>query len=240
MHDAQVKEKLQVGDSQISPRKNKTDIFSPRSPIYRPPLSSRRNNNNVPSGSGNGAGFILPQAQYIGSLQQQHLQHNNASLYSPRSRTHYQSALQAQQAASLLSPRQRAHRTSSKDHPSSNAHSKQKQPAAHAASAAGRPAIPVLRLQLQQPQAQLFSPRQYHKPAPLGGLSPRAAPHLHGAAASHHAQAQHGGALTWRGPTTSTNLSQGHRQHQQQQQQQQPPAQSAQTSPATASASRSD
>lgn len=161
-------------------------------------------------------GLILPQAPYLGGLQQQHLQHNTVSLYSPRSKALVHTAVQGQTPASALSPRQ-TRRTSSKEHSSSSKEassttlpSNLTNSAAHAASAAGRPVVPPLRLpqtqQQQQQQSQLYSPRRYVKPAPLDGLSPRAALHYHHNNSEHssHAHAQTvGGSLTWRGPLSS-------------------------------------
>ena len=214
-HCLQVKEKLQAHDNS-SATKSKTDIFSPRSPVYRTPLSSRRNNGNLPVGSGNAPGLILPQARFMGSLQQQHLQRNGISLYSPRSKGNLRAGLHGQTPASGTSPRQ-AHRSPSKDCTGSNLHSNMSsmsQPAAHAASAASRPAIPHLRLQQQQPQ--LFSPRLYIKPAPLEGLSARAAPQHTAEYGSHVQQGQQGGgSLTWRGQPPSSHHAGSHQQLQQ-------------------------
>ena len=187
---------------------SKADIFSPRSPVYRTPLTSRRNNNNLPAGQQKVPGLILPQAPYMGSLQQQHLQHNGVSLYTPRSKASMQTALQGQAPASALSPRH-TRRTVSKDHSTSNKGLMGTTPsnfanqANHAASAASRPVVPPLRHQTQQQQSQLYSPRRYPVPAPLEGLSPRAALHCHhtGEARSHAQPA--GGSSTWRGPLNS-------------------------------------
>ena len=175
--------------------------------MYRAPLSSRRHNGNLPLGSGSATGFILPQAPYMGSLQQQHLQRNGVSLYSPRSKGSLVTALHGQTPASSISPR-RTHRSPSKDYAGGNMHSNISQPAAHAASAAGRPAMPQLRL--PQQQSQLFSPRQYIKPAPLEGMSARAAPQ-HSTEHGSHAQ-QSAASLTWRAPaaTSQTTGSQHH------------------------------
>ena len=121
-------------------------------------------------------------------------------------------ALQRQAPASALSPRQ-ARRAIRKDDsnlskglkdtaPASNL----TKPAAHAAPAAGRPAVPPLRHQTSQQQSQLYSPRRYVVPAPLEGLSPRAALHCHhtGRAGSHAQPA--GNACTWRGPLNSPRV----------------------------------
>ena len=181
--------------------------------MYRTPLSSRRNNgNNLPADQQKVPGLILPQAPYLGSLQQQHLQHNGVSLYSPRGKASVHTALQRQAPASALSPRQ-ARRAICKDDsnpskglkdtaPASNL----TKPAAHAAPAAGRPAVPPLRHQTSQQQSQLYSPRRYVVPAPLEGLSPRAALHCHhtGRAGSHAQPA--GNASTWRGPLNSPRV----------------------------------
>lgn len=231
---AQVKDRLQAQESPAT--KSKTDIFSPRSPVYRSPLSSRRHNGNLPAGQPSVPNLILPQAAHLGGLQQQHLQHNKVSLYSPRSRPPAQAALQVQAPASALSPRQarhnssKDHTSSSKDHSSTTPPSNLTNAAAHAASAAGRPVVPPLWLhQTSQQQSQLYSPRKYVKPAPLDGLSPRAALHQH-----HHHPVDHGshaqpvsGSLTWRGPLSSP--------HSQQLKQQQ----SLQSSPSIMSVSRS-
>jgi len=214
-HCLQVREKLQAHDNS-SATKSKTDIFSPRSPVYRTPLSSRRNNGNLPVGSGNAPGLILPQARFMGSLQQQHLQRNGISLYSPRSKGNLHAGLHGQMPASGSSPRQ-AHRSPSKDYAGSSLHSNMSnmsQLAAHAASAASKPAIPHLRLQQQQPQ--LFSPRLYIKPAPLEGMSARAAPQHSSDYGSHAQQGQQGsGSLTWRGQPSSSHHAGSHQQLQQ-------------------------
>ena len=220
----QVKERLLAKESGSSVNKFKTDIFSPRSPVYRAPLSSRRNNGNLAVGAGNATGFILPQAAYIDSLQQQHLQRNDVSLYSPRSKGGLHTALRGQVPASGISPR-RTQRSPSKDHAGSSVHSNLSQPATHAAAAASRPAVPQLRL--QQQHSQLFSPRQYIKPAPLEALTARAPPHHSNEHASHAQQAVTG-SYTWRGQPASSHHAAAH-------QQQQP----LQTSPTTSLASRS-
>ena len=214
---AQVKDRLQAQDQQGPAIKSKTEIFSPRSPVYRTPLSSRRHNGNLLAGQQKVPGLILPQAPYLGGLQQQHLQHNAVSLYSPQSKASAHTAVQGQSPASALSPRQ-TRRTSSKEHngsikdtSSTTLPSNLTKAAAHAASAAGRPVVPPLRLhqttqQQQQQQSQLYSPRRYVKPAPLDGLSPRAALHYHHNNSEHssHAHAPPvGGSLTWRGPLSS-------------------------------------
>lgn len=198
--------------------------------MYRTPLTSRRNNgNNLPAGQQKAPGLILPQAPYLGSLQQQHLQHNGVSLYSPRGKPSVHAALQGQAPASALSPRQ-ARRTISKDH---NPPSNLAKTVAHAAPAAGRPAIPPLRQTAQQ-QSQLYSPRRYAVPAPLEGLSPRAALHCHhsGGGGSHAQPA--GGSSTWRGPPNSPRV-----QHAAAHSQQLSKHQSLQSSPSILPASRS-
>ncbi|KAL3143162.1 hypothetical protein ABBQ38_002022 [Trebouxia sp. C0009 RCD-2024] len=189
-------------DQQGTVTKSKTDIFSPRSPVYRTPLTSRRNNGNLPAGQQKVPGLILPQAPYLGSLQQQHLQRNGVSLYSPRSKQSAQAALQGPAAVSTLSPRQ-TRRTASKDHSKGPALNIFTNPEGHAAPAAGRPVMAPLRHQTSQQQSQLYSPRRYVVPAPLEALSPRAALHCHhtGQAGSHAQPA--GGSSTWRGPLTS-------------------------------------
>ena len=184
--------------------------------MYRTPLSSRRQNGHLPAAQSNVSGLILPQAPFLGGLQQQHLQRNGVSLYSPRSKASAHSALQGQPAAPALSPRQapapalsprQARRTASKDHSSITPPSNLTALSTHAAPAANRPVVPPLRLHQasqQQQQSQLYSPRRYVKPAPLDGLIPRAALHYHHSEHSRHAHAQPGTAsLTWRGPLSS-------------------------------------
>ena len=203
---AQVRDRKEAQDQQGTVSKSKTDIFSPRSPIYRAPLTSRRNNGNLPGGQQKVPGLILPQPPYLGSLQQQHLQRNGVSLYSPRSKPSAHAALQGQAPASTLSPRP-TRRTASKvhnqGHNGTNALSNFTNTGGHAASVAGRPAVPPLRHQTSQQQSQLYSPRRYVVPAPLEAFSPRAALHCHyiGQAGSHAQPA--GGSSTWRGPLTS-------------------------------------
>ena len=211
--------------------------------MYRTPLTSRRNNgNNLPAGQQKVPGLILPQAPYhLGSLQQQHLQHNGVSLYSPRGKPSvHTAALQGQAPASARSPRQ-ARRMVSKDHnnPSkglmgTSPPSNLANPVAHAAPAAGRPALPALRHETSQQQSQLYSPRRYAVPAPLEGLSPRAALHWHhtGGAGSHAQPA--GGSSTWRGPLDSPRV-----QHAAAHSQQLSKHQSLQSSPSILPASRS-
>lgn len=239
---AQVRDRKETQDQQGTAIKSKTDIFSPRSPVYRTPLTSRRNNgNNLPAGQQKVPGLILPQAPYhLGNLQQQHLQHNGVSLYSPRGKASVHTAVQGQAPASALSARQ-ARRMVSKDHsnpskglmgtspPSNLAKS-----LAHAAPAAGRPAVPPLTHQTSQQQSQLYSPRRYAVPAPLEGLSPRAALHCHhtGGAGSHAQPA--GGSSTWRGPLNSPRV-----QHAPAPNQQLSKHQSLQSSPSILPASRS-
>ena len=206
---------MEAQDQPSTATKSKTDIFSPRSPVYRTPLTSRRSNgNNLPANQQRVPGLILPQAPYLGSLQQQHLQRNGVSLYSPRGKASMHTALQGQFPASAFSPRQ-ARRTVSKDHNNLNKGlngtappSNLTKPVAHAAAAAGRPAVAPLRHQTSQQQSQLYSPRRYVVPAPLEGLSPRAALHCHhtGGAGSHAQPAS--GSSTWRGPLNSHRVSQ--------------------------------
>ena len=207
----QVQEGSQAQDNHSLGSRSKTDIFRSKESLYRAPLSSRRNNGNLPVGKGGTPGFILPQPPYMGSLQQQHLQRSGVSLYSPRSKHIVESALHGQPPLSGVSPR-RSYGSPNRDHPGSNPHSNLSQPAGHAVSAAGRPAVPQLRL--QKPQTQLFSPRQYNKPAPLEGLSPRAAPHHSHQHPTHTQQGM--GSWTWRGPPTSSQqLAISKQQHQQ-------------------------
>ena len=210
---AQVKDRTQAQDQPGTAAKSKTDIFSPRSPVYRTPLSSRRNNgNNLPADQQKVPGLILPQAPYLGSLQQQHLQRKGVSLYSPRGKASMHTALQGQAPASALSPRQ-ARRTVSRDYnnlskglhgtaPPSNLTTS----VARAAPAAGRPAVTPQRHQTSQQQSQLYSPRRYVLPAPLESLGPQAALHCHhvGGAGSHAQPA--GGSSTWRGPLNSPRV----------------------------------
>lgn len=160
----------------------------------------------MPAGQQKVPGLILPQAPYLGSLQQQHLQRNGVSLYSPRNKSSVHTALQGQAPAPALSPRQ-TRRTASKDHSQAHANTNASgnftNPAGHAASAASRPVVPPLKHQSSQQQSQLYSPRRYAVPAPLEGLSPRAALHAHHTSqAGSHAQPA-GGSSTWRVPLTS-------------------------------------
>lgn len=202
---AQVRDRKEAQDQQGTVIKSKTDIFSPRSPVYRTPLTSRRNNGNLPAGQQKVPGLILPQPPYLGSLQQQHLQRSGVSLYSPRSKPSAHAALQGPAPVLTLSPRQ-TRRTASKDHSKGPALNNFTNPGGHAASAAGRPVMPPLRHQTSQQQSQLYSPRRYVVPAPLEALSPRAALHCHhtGQAGSHAQPA--GGSSTWRGPLTSHGI----------------------------------